>query len=152
MNLLNASATTQEITGVFSALNIEFTESDGFMEMWEGDRFITKIVADNAHAISIANDMITARNDAAAERKETAQKLAEMTKDFTFAAIIGLSGDVIGLCKTDAKTVQLANIESGSAINVIERKVSRSKANLKKAEQQDIYGSILIDGRFYYSV
>lgn len=95
------------------------------------------------------------------EAPERARKQAEfnaLTANFTDAAVIGESGQVLGLCRTDEKSnggrieVAHAFTAEGDPCNVKRYKISRSKVNMKYANmpEQTFYQCKFINGEPYY--
>ena len=127
----------KELTLEFAKVGLEFTEDEEYMEVWKGEKFVTRFSSSYETACEVLEPYRNARLENEKSHREQFNHLANVSADFTKAAVINSIGEVIGLCETNAKTINVAGDfdASGYPVNVQNLKVSRSKTNLQLAEK-----------------
>lgn len=156
MQLLPDTATLEQcsVAAKNVGLELDITE-DSVMpiyHVWKGGKFKGN-TAEIASLVTIINRYITEQNDAIATRDAKDAELAELTKNFTVAAVLNQFGEVCGHCKSDVKsggTITIAGgvTANGEPFNTYNRKISRSKRNL--AVYAECFTIHVVNGCIYY--
>lgn len=154
MPLLPATASLPEIISAAEKLGMDIVDNDGLFTVYRfGDWYAT---CHKSALPEIVNFRIGHDNDLEVERKAQADRaaqaaraeqairaeinarIASMTEGFTPAAVLDRSGSVIAIVKADPKARYITLIDGvidDVALNARERKISRSKVNLDKANR-----------------
>jgi hypothetical protein len=155
MQLLPDSATFEQCDIAAKNVGLELEITDNSMpiyHVWKDGKFKCN-TAEIASLVTVINRYITERNDAIATRDAKDAELAELTKNFTAAAILNQFGKVCGHCKTDVKSGGTITIcggvtANGEPFNTYELKISRSKRNL--AANAEYFTVHVVNGCIYY--
>jgi hypothetical protein len=157
MQLLPDTATLEQCDLAAKNVGLELNVTENSVmpiyHVWKNGKFKGN-TAEIASLVTVINRYITERNDAIATRDAKDAELAELTKNFTAAAVLNQFGEVCGHCKTDVKsggTITVAGgvTANGEPFNTSDRKISRSKINLAAyAECFTIH--VTTNGNIYY--
>lgn len=158
MQLLPDSATIEQcfIAAKNVGLELDIAE-DSVMpiyHVWKDGNFKCN-TAEITSLVTVINRYISENNDAVAERAAKDAELAELTKNFTAAAVLNQFGEVCGHCKTDVKsggTITVAGglTSNGEPYNTYDCKISRSKRNL--AVNAECFSIHVVNGCIYYTL
>ncbi|WP_338729027.1 hypothetical protein V8687_23505 (plasmid) [Shewanella baltica] len=156
MQLLSDSATLEQcdVAAKNIGLELEVTVSGtmSIYHVWKDGKFKCN-TAEIASLVTVINGYISENNDAVADRDAKATELAELTRNFTAAAVLNQFGEVCGHCQTDVKsggtiTVSGGVAANGAPYNTHDLKISRSKKNL--ATYAESFTHHIANGCIYY--
>lgn len=155
MNLLSSTATLPEIISTAEKLGLDIVQDGRLFTVYRFGNWYASFTGTET-LLETVNFRISLDNDKEAERKAQAAQEAQaaraeqairaeinaritsMTEGFTTAAVLDRFGKVVATVKADPKARYITLIDGvfdGVALNARERKISRSKANLDKANR-----------------